>query len=80
MDNREKLLKQIQELDFAVYELNLYLDTHPDDKKMLGYFKEFVVKSKELKHEYNEKYGPLMAADNTADTWEWISNPWPWDK
>ena len=29
--SRQKLLKEISLVDFAIVELNLYLDTHPDD-------------------------------------------------
>ena len=32
---REKMIMKIRELDFAIVELGLYLDTQPDDQKSL---------------------------------------------
>ena len=77
--NRDALLKKIQETDFALYETTLYLDTHPDDEKALCLHKEYTAASKELKHMYNETYGPLTPADNTQDSWAWVCGPWPWE-
>ena len=32
-----------------------------------------------LIEEYEEKYGPLRKEANTANKWQWVKNPWPWD-
>jgi spore coat protein JB len=32
-----------------------------------------------LQEEYEEKYGPLRKEANTANKWQWVKNPWPWD-
>ena len=31
---RQEMIDQIKSLDFAIIELGLYLDTHPDDQKL----------------------------------------------
>lgn len=81
MNEREQLMKQIMEYEFAAYEWNLYLDTHPNSKMALGYFKDMVKKAKELKKLYTEKYGPITASDVKSDTeWTWVNEPWPWSK
>ncbi|HHW28408.1 MAG TPA: spore coat protein CotJB, partial [Syntrophomonadaceae bacterium] len=36
--SRVSMLRELQELEFALVELNLYLDTHPDDDKALSTF------------------------------------------
>lgn len=69
------------EYDFAEYELNLYLDTHPEDLKALRFFNKVSNKAKELRKLYEEKFGPITASENNSeDSWRWIENPWPWDK
>ena len=38
--SREQLMNTINEVSFAVDDIKLYLDTHPDDEKALDFFKE----------------------------------------
>ena len=38
MPSREKLLAWIDQVSFAVVEMNLYLDTHPEDEDALAFF------------------------------------------
>lgn len=35
MDKRAMCLRRIASVDFALYELTLYLDTHPEDQNAL---------------------------------------------
>ena len=35
--NRNQLLQWINEVSFAVTDISLYLDTHPDDKEALAF-------------------------------------------
>ena len=79
-NEREALLLDIMELAFAINDLNLYLDLHPSDSKMLEKFNELVEKSCKYEMEYVKNYGSLEVIDNTSkEKFEWISNPWPWD-
>ncbi len=78
---KDKLLLNIQMYNFALKDLNLYLDVHPTDQSMLVKFNSVKNKLKDLKREYANKYGPLCASENdSTDKWTWINNPWPWDK
>ncbi len=79
MDSREKLLKRIASYDFAIVELNLFLDSHPNDKTAKLKINEYINKSNKLRHEFEIKYGPLVATSKGTNQWTWISNPWPWD-
>lgn len=80
MDERMELLKKYNAYAFAAYDWNLYLDTHPNDKDAIAMFKKMVNKAKELRNEYQAKYGPLTAeASADSERWNWIDNPWPWD-
>ncbi len=40
MPSREKLLAWIDQVSFAVVEMNLYLDTHPEDEDALAFFRK----------------------------------------
>ena len=40
-NNRSAVLNQINALDFAMTDLNLYLDTHPHCTEALNLFKEY---------------------------------------
>lgn len=78
--NRINLLRAIQMYDFYLTELNLYLDTHPDDKKALTKFNEVNSKKKMAYETYTENYGPLTFCDlNSDEHFTWVNNPWPWE-
>ncbi len=77
--NRESLLKEIMALNFAVNDLVLYLDTHPTDSRAIRLHNEYSEKVVELTALYQEKFGPLTV-NFTSDTWDWIDEPWPWER
>ena len=80
-NRKEELLLEIMELSFAINDLNLYLDLHPDDTRLLEKFNAYVEKSCQKEMEYVKNYGALEVIDNTSDEkFEWIKNPWPWDR
>lgn len=80
-NDRDMLLYKIQMYNFAIRDMNLYLDIYPDDKKMLSNFQEYKRNYNELKTKYENIYGPLCVNDVVSDNkWTWIDNPWPWDK
>ncbi len=80
--SREQLMDTINEVSFAVDDIKLYLDTHPDDKKALEFFKEKVMIRNEALKEYAAQYGPLTidtAEDTCGRQWDWVMQPWPWE-
>lgn len=80
MNERETLLKKIKIVDFAIFDIHLYLDTHPNDADALGLYDKYVKQRDVLIAEYTSKYGPLSMKNVTnATRWQWVSNPWPWD-
>jgi|GEM_PF-64107 len=73
-------LGEVQALDFALVELALYLDTHPDDTEALRLFRQYVKAYQDKKAAYAKKYGPLEKTQaGEGDRWNWIDNPWPWE-
>ena len=79
MDEREMLLNRIAALDFAIVELNLYMDTHPDDSEVHTKLNDYKEKSMQLKNEYHEKFSPLSSKSIEDNRWGWIADPWPWN-
>ncbi|MBE6156809.1 MAG: spore coat protein CotJB [Firmicutes bacterium] len=64
---------------FAITDMNLYLDVHPEDRKALTYLKELIVEEEKAKKEYIMKYGPLNVCDTKGDKFDWINGPWSWE-
>ena len=76
--NKKRLLRMVQQYEFAVIEANLYLDTHPDDQEAIQYFQNARRHLQEHLAEYEEKYGKIAAADGDKKRWAWVDEPWPW--
>ena len=47
MKSREMLMKTINEVSFAVNDIQLYLDTHQEDEKALAFYRDHVKIRKE---------------------------------
>lgn len=80
--SREQLLNHIHQVSFAVNELTLFLDSHPDNEEARAYFEEKSAIRREALEEYARLYGPLTidtANDSSSRSWEWVNQPWPWE-
>ena len=65
--NRDELMRKIQETGFALYDLTLFLDTHPQNQMALDYFTDVQKNHTELQAEYEMMYGPLTAFDTNTE-------------
>lgn len=81
MTERERLLRKISAVDFAIVELGIFLDTHPNDTYAIQKMDEYRKKSNNLIKNYEENFGQLISNPNTPpkNRWSWIANPWPWE-
>lgn len=80
---RKDLMNHINEVSFAVDDVKLFLDTHPDNEDALQYFQEFSRMRNQALKEYASYYGPLTidtTVSSCLDQWSWIDEPWPWQK
>lgn len=75
----QKMLLRIQELDFILNDLNLYLDLNPNDSNVYSIFKNVALELDGLKKKYEDKYQVLMLCDDIKGKYTWVKNPWPWD-
>lgn len=74
------MMQAVREAAFALIDINLYLDSHPDDEKAIVYFNKYQQINKEVRREYEERFGPLTASGvDTCDGWTWVRDPWPWE-
>ena len=78
-DLRNEMINQIRNYDFAINELALYLDTHPEDERALCLHKKYAKHNNELKNKYQKVYGPLTI-DYPCNSWRWLEEPWPWER
>lgn len=72
---RKDMLMQIRELNFAVIELGLYLNTHPEDQRALCLHQKYTKELKELMDKYQKVYGPLSIYF-PCKKWRWLEEPW----
>ena len=78
MTNREALLKKISTYQFAAHDLQLYLDTHPDDTKALEIYREAVKQAKACRQAFEASCYPLRATSaGEGCTWNWLNGLWP---
>ena len=81
MGTRDRLMKDVQMYDFALYELALYLDTHPSCPKALDQYRKYKALRENAANEYINLYGPLNISQvDSTDRWTWIDEPWPWER
>ena len=80
--DRDKMLHEIMALDFALVDLNLYLDTHPTCTETIELFNNVAKKRKVMVESFEAMYGPLTAFNytNSEDMWDWVEEPWPWER
>jgi len=78
MFDKNQLKRKIAKVQFVLYDLHLYLDTHPKDMQAIKHYEFYQNKFEELKKEYERIYGADKAI--RGDTWTWIEGPWPWER
>ena len=57
--DKKKLLNYIDAVSFALIDTNLYLDTHPNDKKAMDHFNQYQKARKQALKEYARNFEPL---------------------
>lgn len=76
----ETPLTELMAIDFVCSELELYLDTHQNDKEAFAAYQGFLKLADEGRRRYVSIYGPITRADlQGMGSFTWVNNPWPWD-
>ncbi len=82
-NQRQSDLYKLQEIAFAAHDINLYLDTHPNDTDAIRLYNEYNKQEQMLNDDYERKYGPVDLSDSqglSMTPWAWIESPWPWNE
>lgn len=73
-------MTEIMSIDFVIDELELYLDTHCDDREAFMMYQTFLALGKEARERYAALYGTIQQTDMLgSEKYTWLSDPWPWD-
>lgn len=73
-------LTELMAIDFVADELELYLDTHADDKEAFDMYQTFLALKKEARQRYVKVCGPITQCDMLGmKDYAWLDNPWPWE-
>lgn len=75
MTERDTLLKQVTILDFNALDMQLFLNTHPDNAEAQKIHAAFSENARRARAAYEQQFGPLTATTTTVG---WINEPWPW--
>ena len=78
--NQKQLMSEVYIHGFGRDDAALFLDTHPDCKQALSFFRECADKYKNAVAELAAAGCPLFQSD-AADScsWKWLDEPWPWE-
>lgn len=75
-----ELLNLISELQFVCVELNLYLDTNPEDANAKSDYICYGEKLKNAIKKYEAEYGPLMNFGHSpTEVGCYVNSVWPWE-
>ena len=73
-------MTELMTLDFVVDELELYLDTHWEDREAFELYQTMLAMQKEAKERMVRLCGPICQTDQLGmDAYRWLNGPWPWE-
>ena len=67
------------EAGFAMDDVALFLDTHPENQDALRYYKAVRDMRDQSMAAYERRFGPLRYTDVTSMSWNWVTEKWPWE-
>ena len=71
---------ELQALAFAVNELALYLDTHPNDTEALEMYQTYQQALHDGMMNFSKEHGPLNhTVPGKKGCYCWPNDPWPWE-
>lgn len=73
-------IRAVNEWSFLATELQLYLDTHPDDARALAALKNALCERRAAVDAFEKAHGALTAdALTSAETYNWVERPFPFE-
>lgn len=81
LHEKQRLMAMIRKYDFVLYELQLYLDTHPRCPEALRMWKNYQAMRQKAASAYIRQYSPIQPLQTDGNApWAWNQGPWPWEK
>lgn len=78
--DRKKLMSIITQASFAIDDVKLFLDTHPNCREALEYYEKAKKMRDDAIEEYTKTFGPITAYNvNVESHWTWNEGPMPWE-
>lgn len=76
-----QLMEHLQIISFAIDDLRLFIDTHPNCEDAIECINELMILRHMVLKQYTTKYGPIYSyMVDTDNGWDWTSAPLPWSK
>ena len=79
MTEQARLKRRISAVEFAMWELHLYLDTHPNCGEGTKKLAEYRAQRQKLIADYEAKFGPRNENSMEMSRRAWTGDPWPWE-
>lgn len=80
-NERRHLMQMISQYGFALSDIILFLDTHPQNQEALEYYQQVNKRYLAAKKEYERRFGPLtITAGQDESQWNWAIQSWPWER
>ena len=78
--DKEELLFNLNQICFAMHELNLYLDVYPNNKQILDLYSNYQSTYNDLLNTYQEKYVPINTNSiKNSVPFSWVNTNFPWE-
>ena len=78
--DRRKLMHHITKLSFAIDDVKLFLNTHPNCEEAIEFYKKTKKMRDEAVEEYKKCFGPISAYNvDVKNYWDWNVGPMPWE-
>lgn len=75
INTKSNLKHRLMAIRFAIWDLHLYLDTHPGDCAATELIEKYKKQYEKVLPEYICRFGPLTAEDCSE---KWLCSPFPW--
>lgn len=80
MTEQQNMMRRLQVQSFAIDDIKLFLDTHPDDRQAMEYYQKYRHLRQQTMNNYVKQFGPVTPDQvEGTDRWTWIDTPWPWE-
>jgi spore coat protein JB len=75
---KEQLLYILMQYRFYIWDLHLYLDTHPNNEEALKLKEKYQEDFEKLENLYENNFD-ILTHDKENKKFRWNSNPWPFE-